>query len=546
MRHHSFFTFKWLYASFPFVAGISFGMEAEVTPPSSDIPKSHTVSMMRTPADKEQNIKIIAEDQHLKEALLRYQSECPHHVGLVEKISQVEKTKGKEKQSKILHILPSNFFSKIEESIKEDMMKLEKRIKKNGYAKANLFNKGISYLTIKPKEEETQPRLPSSFMATLRTKLPKGQYTLELSEDSNIVKEDLLAWALSGYNNQFSKAEWKHKNLLPTLAVPKKFGFCLSEIVKLADVTTDFRTLIRTRTNQFTPNVGASFMHDLAARYGADVQTTKGLDLLKDFGAVFEVGKGSKDIPNVTQLFWSHANPKITVVLVGKGVCFDTGGNNLKSDPNLMYMDKGGALSQIALAEMIMFMNLPIKLYLANAWVVNSPGGTATNTNDIYKIGNKTVENKNTDAEGRLIMSAVLAYYAKHHKADYTVTQATLTGAATVGYGATAVIYASNKVGPKLMKSMDKVADPAWRGPRDKRHLKDLMNSDADLGNMGAGSGGSSAADQFLCQFVGKTEYIHVDNACGIRYSTGITPEVTNGDMFGNRGLYDFFTKVSQ
>lgn len=398
------------------------------------------------------------------------------------------------------------------------------------------------YTVIIPEETENQPRLPSGFFANLRNKLPLGTYDLQMS-NKQPTDIDYLSWALAGYDYQFSKSTWTPVDPLPNLVLKDKQK--KAEIELLAYVTNLFRDSIRTRTNQFTPNVGYAVMRDLATKYGAKIEVIYDENLKEDFLAVYEVGKGSKDRPNVTLLTWSHENPILTIDLVGKGVCFDTGGNNLKTAPDGMYGDKGGALSQLALAELIMGMNLPVKLRLGVAWVVNSPGGEATNTHDIYKIGDYTVENKNTDAEGRLVMAPILAFFGKNNPAEFTITQATLTGAARVGFGHTGVLFAPNSVGDSVMAAMNKVADPVWRGPRDTRHLKDLKNSVADFGNMGGSFGGASIGDMFLCQFASKTTtFMHLDIAAALSTGSGITPKVTSEDLLATRGMYQYFKDV--
>lgn len=505
----------------------AFAMEVEVTSGyrSSQFPYGQMDSQMdfMTP-----------DDQIMKDNFIRYQNSRAPKFGLISE----EAVRG---HGTLVILSPVDHFfkecvgdnSKITEQEKE-------RVKREGFVAED----GLMVWLI-PNEEENQPRIPSDYFAKLRKKLPGERYGIGTPTDRIVEPsmEDYLAWALAGYDYQFGKSIWTPVPYLPSIILPEAVK---AEVEVLAHVTTVFRDSIRTRTNQYTPNVGASLMVDLAKKYGASIEVITGDRLKNEFVGVYEVGKGSKDRPNVTILSWSHPNPVLTLDLVGKGVCFDTGGNNIKSDPNLMFMDKGGALAQNALAELIMAMNLPIKLRLGNAWVVNSPGGEATNTNDIYNIGGITVENKNTDAEGRLIMASVLTHFKQNNPAEITQTHATLTGAALVGYGSgTAVVYASKSLGGSLMKAMDRVADPVWRGPRDSRYLKDLKNSDADLTNQGPSYGGSSFADQFLLQFAAPTtQFVHIDAACAIKGSTGITPSVTSGDMFGVRGTYEFLKTV--
>lgn len=482
------------------------------------------------------NFTISTEDQERYQRFCDYKEQRKQDFGLVYFPLEEEK---------IVRFLCLETRDTITKKIPFSLEEIQRKIDKKGYylikkqfngTNGTVINSNLYYIIL-PEETETQPRIPSDFFAKLRLKLPIGTYWVEENAWS-LSTEDYLAWSLAGYDYCFSKSAWTTIKKLPSLVLREEER--KTEIELLADVTTFFRDSIRMRANQFTPSVGAASMIDLARKYGATLDIISGNRLEKEFQAVYEVGKGSKDRPNVTILRWSHVNPVLTVDLVGKGVCFDTGGNNIKKDPSFMYADKGGALAQLALAELIMGMGLPIELRVGIAWVINSPGGEATNTHDIYRIGKYTVENLNTDAEGRLIMASILAHFAENNPAEFTQTQATLTGAARIGYGSTAVLYCPNRVAD-IMISMDKVADPVWRGPRDTRHLEGLKNSVADLGTKVGTEGGSSVADQFLCQFAApSTTFVHVDSAAAIRSGTGITPSVTNGDMFGVRGTYEY------
>ena len=271
--------------------------------------------------------------------------------------------------------------------------------------------------------------------------------------------------------------------------------------------------------------------------------------LRNHFHLTYEVGKGSQiQPPCVTILEWTPKNvtPLFTLDLVGKGVCFDTGGHNLKTDASsakAMYGDKGGAIAQAQLFELIAQANLPIKVRFGAGWVVNVPGGFATMQSDIFQVGEITIEDGNTDAEGRLVMGSILNYFAQHDPANITTTMATLTGAALIGFGDyMAPMYA--KTGPLakvLQEGMQVAEDPVWHMPRTKAALKKLQGvGDADLYSVGGSYGGSMTADAFLSQLAAKTtQFVHFDIACADTGTLGFTPGVTNMDMFAVRGAFE-------
>ena len=227
------------------------------------------------------------------------------------------------------------------------------------------------------------------------------------------------------------------------------------------------------------------------------------------------------------------------------GVCFDTGGHNLKVDSKgaaKMYGDKGGACAQMALAELIMKANLPIRLRVGNGWVVNVPGGFATMQSSIHRSGDITVENGNTDAEGRLVMGSILTYFSKNSPAEITITHATLTGAALVALSENiAAMYVGDQaLAHTLQQAMKEAQDPVWKMPRDRRLLDRLKKgTDADIISTGGPYGGSLNADAFLCHLAAEsTKFVHIDAACALMGSSGISADVADMDLFAVRGIF--------
>ncbi|MBA4117876.1 MAG: hypothetical protein C0514_03160 [Candidatus Puniceispirillum sp.] len=414
-----------------------------------------------------------------------------------------------------------------------------------------------SFYAIKPSYVPTDVPIPSDFMGKLRQNLPPHN-TYVLSQGLNVL--DLMSWAAGGYQRNFSSSV--PDKVFPNLVVGEENATRVEEARRLGRMTNMYRDLIGTSLNQFTPRDGAALMGDLGSRFGASVKTVDDKRILHDrFQMLWEVGRGSDLLPNVTTLEWTPRDgvePRMSLHLVGKGVCFDTGGHNIKHEPSsqaTMYGDKGGALAQIMLARMIMEANLPIALTVSNGWVVNTPGPQAQMQSDIYELFVGTAENGNTDAEGRLVMGAILNSARESKPFDVTITMATLTGAALVAVGQnTGIIHAkgSDPVTPFLVDGTKRVHDPVRHLGIDPRNLELLKagTTRADVRTTGGSYGGSSTADAFLRWIATApiktepkdtpvTQFVHYDIACAGAGSTGLTPGVKDMDMFAVRGAFE-------
>jgi leucyl aminopeptidase len=431
------------------------------------------------------------------------------------------------------------------------------KFSKRSYLK--LKNAGTSrFLVARRASSHTDVPVPSGDYSRYRLALPPGTYLLQ---DDHVTFNDLVSWAACGYSWFFGKSQTRDDPSLelPTLQVPATAPAAawVPQALIMAAAITTFRDVLRTRTNQFSPAVGALWMADLAQRYGATVHTYwTEAELRSQFLLAYEVGKGSKvDPPNVTILEWTPrgVEPKYSLDLVGKGVCFDTGGHNLKTSADgaaCMYADKGGAVAQTVLAELIMKHNLPIKLRLGNGWVVNVPGAFATMQSSIHRVSDLTVENGNTDAEGRLVMGSILAHFAAHQPADITITHATLTGAILTGLseGIAAMYVDDPELRKVLKRSMRQAQDPVWHMPRDSR-LKERLkrHGDADIRSTGHSYGGSLNADAFLTYLAApSTKFVHIDAACALKGTSGITSDVSDLDIFAVRGFLVAFQQLAQ
>ncbi len=302
------------------------------------------------------------------------------------------------------------------------------------------------------------------------------------------------------------------------------------------------RDLINMPTNEMGPNELEAVFRDLAKHYDAKVTVVKGEALLKkNFPLIHTVGRASAAEPRLLEMRWGHKGaPKVT--LVGKGVCFDTGGLDVKPASSMLNMkkDMGGAANVLGLALMIMDANLKVDLRILIPAVENAIAGNAFRPGDIYKSRKGlTVQIDNTDAEGRLVLADALAY-ADEETPDLLVDMATLTGAARVALGPDLPpFFTDNRdLATDLMDASAETDDPLWRMPLYKGYEDMLSAGVADLTNAPSGGmAGAITAALFLKRFVTQTEsWVHLDI---FRWSNKAKPHApVGGEAQGIRALY--------
>jgi leucyl aminopeptidase len=299
------------------------------------------------------------------------------------------------------------------------------------------------------------------------------------------------------------------------LAVPKGVdGVALTTAIEAAVLARD---LINTPANDLGPAELEAAVRALAGQHGADVYSIIGPDLLEaDLPMIHAVGMGSPRSPRLIDLTWGEpTHPKVT--LVGKGVCFDTGGLDIKPDTGMLLMkkDMGGAAAAIGLAHMIMASKLPVRLRLLVPAVENAVSGHAFRPGDVFPTRKGlSVEIGNTDAEGRLILCDALAL-ADEEQPELLVDFATLTGAARVALGPELPpIYChDDALAEELVAAGRSVGDPVWRMPLWSPYAGGLDSRIADLNNVATGGmAGSITAALFLDRFVEKAKaWLHAD-----------------------------------
>jgi len=331
---------------------------------------------------------------------------------------------------------------------------------------------------------------------------PAGPYRIDGALPPPAAGRAALGWALGTY--AFARYR-EPRNAFATLVWPE--GCDRDAVERAAGATFLVRDLINTPASDLGPGQLADAAMTLASGHGADCRVIAGDDLLAEgFPAIHAVGRASSRAPRLVDLVWgAAAAPKVT--LVGKGVCFDTGGLDLKpaGPMKLMKKDMGGAAHALGLGHMVMAAGLPVRLRILIPAVENSVSGNALRPLDVVTTRRKlTVEIGNTDAEGRVILADALAEASTETPA-LIVDFATLTGAARValGTGLPALFCNDDALAEALLANGRAVDDPLWRMPLWKPY-RDLIDSKvADLTNAAEGGhGGAITAALFLEEFV--------------------------------------------
>ena len=345
-------------------------------------------------------------------------------------------------------------------------------------------------------------------LAAAASALPEGTY--RLASEGDAAETEALGWLLNGY--RFDRYRTS-KSKTPQLVAPPGVNGPHVEIVAAGEVLT--RDLINTPAADMGPEALEAVATALATQHGAEMSVIAGDDLLtQGFPMIHTVGRAADQAPRLIDMAWGDTGPALT--LVGKGVCFDTGGLNLKpaSSMGLMKKDMGGAATVLGLAHMIMALKLPLRLRVLIPAVENAVAGNAFRPGDVLTSRKGlTVEINNTDAEGRLVLADALAY-AEEGGPDLIVSMATLTGAARVAVGPDlAPFYTDDDAAAAaLSRAAVQVADPVWRMPFHTPYEAMIEPGIADLDNAPKGGfAGSVTAALFLRRFVTDTPYMHFD-----------------------------------
>ena len=347
-------------------------------------------------------------------------------------------------------------------------------------------------------------------LAKLAETLPEGSYRLDGAE----VGANALGWLLGQYRfTRYRKAEDAGPRVLLTRDVAHR-----DEMLRIAAATALVRDLVNTGAGDLGPTELEVQAEALAQAHGATVTVTAGETLARDYPMIHAVGQAAtRDrAPRLIELAWGNpAHPRIAIV--GKGVCFDTGGLDIKPSAGmrLMKKDMGGAAHALALAGLVMAAKLPVRLHLLIPAVENAVSGASFRPGDVLKTRKGlTVENTNTDAEGRLILGDALTR-AGEEKPELILDFATLTGAARVALGPDLppLFTDDEALAADLLSAGVAEDDPVWRMPLWDAY-DDMLKSDiADMVNApDGGFAGAITAALFLRRFVPRdTAWAHLD-----------------------------------
>lgn len=348
-------------------------------------------------------------------------------------------------------------------------------------------------------------------LAKAAAALPAETYHIETKLKGEALEEAALGWLLSSY--RFNRYRQQKPNAV-RLKAPKGINAAKIEAIAAGEVLT--RDLINTPASDMGPDDLENAFLALATNHGAKTKVIVGDDLLKqNLPMIHAVGRASDRAPRLLDMRWGDAGPTLT--LVGKGVCFDTGGLNIKpgGSMGLMKKDMGGAAAVLGLAHMIMSLKLPLQLRVLVPAVENSISGSAFRPQDILTSRKGlTVEINNTDAEGRLVLADALAL-ADEEKPDCLMSMATLTGAARVAVGPDLAPYFcdDSEMAAALDAGGEVARDPVWRMPFWTPYESMIEPGIADLDNAPKGGfAGAITAALFLRRFVEQSpRYAHFD-----------------------------------
>lgn len=381
--------------------------------------------------------------------------------------------------------------------------------------------------------------------ADLPAKLPphKEGYYIDARMSEGRATEAALGWALGCYHfGQYKSGG--HKKTFTSLVWPALAN--KKTVLATAEATFLVRDLVNMPANDMGPDELAAFAKKIVKSFNkASVKIIRGKDLLKkNFPAIYAVGKGSPRPPQIIDIEWGNKkHPQI--VLIGKGVCFDTGGLDIKPDTAMLLMkkDMGGAAHALGLAKMIVEHNLPVRLRVLIPAVENAVDGHSYRPGDVISTRKGlTVEVGNTDAEGRIILADALAE-AMAGKPDLVIDFATLTGAARVALGPDlpAMFCNNDAIAAQLLDAASEAQDPLWRLPLWQPYKTALESKIADTNNVG-GQAGAITAALFLEKFVEPSvPWVHIDTFAWNSSTRPGRPE--GGEALGMRASFALIKK---
>ncbi|MEE8161376.1 MAG: leucyl aminopeptidase [Acidobacteriota bacterium] len=332
---------------------------------------------------------------------------------------------------------------------------------------------------------------------------------------------------LATYDGDDYKTEGRSKNFIEEILFLTDQQLETDEVEKalkrgqiLAEATNLARRLANEPANQFNPSRLAEFARETAEKYGLEVEILGEPEMEeREMAAILAVAQGSDEPARFIVLkHFGASNPEAPpIVLVGKGVTFDSGGLSLKPSQSMeeMKYDKAGACAVLAAIQAIAQLQIKKNVVALIPAVENLPSGRAQRPGDVIRsMSGKTIEVINTDAEGRLILADAL-HFGRQLQAEYMVDVATLTGACVVALGRVRAGLFSNddKLCKKLLQAGERAGEKFWQLPLDDEYREEIETQIADVKNVGGRWGGAIIAAKFLQEFVGDIPWCHIDIA---------------------------------
>ncbi len=379
-------------------------------------------------------------------------------------------------------------------------------------------------------------------IADLSTQLPAGDYHLSSQHTSSEQEQLILGWGMGAY--QYTR--YKNKKSRACIYVDPRLN--LARIKAQIQATYLTRDLINAPANEMLPTHLAAATQQLAEQHHAQFEQIIADQLLhENYPLIHVVGRASTDAPRYLRLRWGNpSDPHIAIV--GKGVCFDSGGLDIKPSSGMRWMkkDMGGAAHALGLASYIMQTQLPVYIDLAIPAVENAIAGNAFRPGDVITSRKGiAVEIDNTDAEGRLVMADAITDLTTASKPDLLIDFSTLTGAARVALGTEVGVYFCNDdaLANQLQSTACDVEDDIWRLPLHSGYRHTLDSSIADLVNCASsGYGGAITAALFLQEFFNQQcDWLHFDiMAYNMRARAG---RPKGGEAMGLRALCEYLER---
>lgn len=339
---------------------------------------------------------------------------------------------------------------------------------------------------------------------------------------------ELALYRFNRYKNQAEKKRVEELTLILDQSLEmSRLKSVAEEAQKVCEGVKLARDIANTPSSDMTPSQVAEEARKVAEKFGLEC-IVLGLEEIKQMGmgGIVNVSRGSKEEPKVVVLRYRGGGvEERPIVLVGKGVTFDSGGISLKPSEKMeeMKYDKAGAAAVIGTVYAAASLRLPVNITAIAPLVENLPSGSAYKPGDVIRhYGGKTSEVISTDAEGRLILADVLAFAVEKERPQAIIDLATLTGACVVALGsqASGAFTNNDQLMERVKDAADESGERVWQLPLWKEYFEQIKSEVADVKNSGGRSAGAVTAAAFLSNFVGTTPWVHLDIA-----GTAYTPE---------------------